>query len=188
MRRRVLYIPGLGDDYDAGRRLALRLWRIYGVRAELIPMRWAHEATYEAKYNRVLAAIKAAETRGEEVVLIGESAGGSMALNVFADRPSVEKVITICGVNSPHISIAPRLKHRNPAFAESVSRLAVAIPKIDVTKLSILYALYDESVAPQYTRIPAATLKRVPGVGHLLTIALLLTICAVIPTSIVKAP
>lgn len=185
-RRTVLYIPGLGDSYDTGRRFALKFWRLYGVHAVLIPMRWAHEDSYDDKYTRIIDAIKTAETNGEKVVLVGESAGGSMALNVFADIPSVERVITICGVNSPDIEIAPSLQRRNPAFVESVKNLTGSLSSIDVRKITTLYAIYDESVAKVYTRVPGAVARRLPGIGHLLTIALTLTIFAQIPTAIAK--
>lgn len=185
-RRTVLYIPGLGDGYDPARRLALWFWRLYDVHAELVPMRWAHEASYDAKYKRVVAAIQQAESKDEKVVLIGESAGGSMALNVFADMPSVERVVTICGVNSADIKIAPRLRHRNPAFLTSVERLVRSRVLIDTRKITTLYARYDESVAERYTRLPGAAARRLPGVGHLVTIALTLTIFARIPTRISK--
>lgn len=186
MPRHVLYIPGLGDGYDPGRRAALWLWRLYGVRAELIPMRWSHETSYMAKYTRIVDAIKAAESRGEEVVLIGESAGASMALNVFAARPSVVRLITVCGVNAPDIKIAPRLQRRNPAFVESVEHLTDSLARLDTSKITTLYALYDESVADRYTKISGANQRRLYGIGHLGTIILTLTIFAHIPTGIAK--
>lgn len=183
----IIYLPGLGDSYDVGRKFALRFWWLYGVRVELVPMRWSSETSFQVKYDRVLAAIERAETAGYDVSLIGESAGGSMALNVLASHPSTQQVVTICGVNSPDISIAPELQKRNPAFVESVAQLTSSLTKIDSTKITTLYSEHDPAVAHRFTKVPGAVSRRLPFTGHIFAIALTITVYAWLPTFIIKS-
>lgn len=76
----IIYISGLGDRYDGLRRFCLRLWKYPGITTELAPMTWADSGSYDEKFARVVSAID--QVKGKRIVLFGESAGGSMAVNI----------------------------------------------------------------------------------------------------------
>ena len=94
-----LYITGLGENLHPIRRLLLISWRLRGKRYELIEMRWNDEQeTYQQKQQRILSRIDA--DNNQPVILIGESAGGAMALSMLANfSHKIDQVITICGYN-----------------------------------------------------------------------------------------
>ena len=126
MKHYIIYIPGLGDHNDGIRRFFLRFWRLYGVRTQLVPMQWYDGESYQTKYSQITAAITTAEEQGYNVSLVGESAGASMAMNVFARDDSLYRFVSLCGVNNFHTSISPRILARSPAFKESLSYLAAS--------------------------------------------------------------
>lgn len=176
MKQHIFYIPGLGDHYDVGRSVALKLWRLFGVRATLVPMKWYEGGTYATKLTEVATAVKKAKAAGERVTLIGESAGASLALNAAAVLPQVDRVITLAGVNSSQLPISPRIFARSPAFADSSRAIDTSLTTLNPRIVHTVRALWDPVVSPKYDRIQGAHHHVVFAVGHLTSIVLLLTI------------
>src|SRR4051812_26587407 len=117
----ILYISGLSDDLDRWRLRALKLWRFRGVSVELVPMNW-RSGTFEQKLARIDQAINRA--KGKRIVIIGESAGGSMAVHTYARRADdLYKVMTICGKNTHPEGVSPHYYRDNPAFKPSMDHL-----------------------------------------------------------------
>ena len=178
--RHIVYTPGLGDVQDPGRRLALKLWRLYGAEAELIPMDWDDEKSYQPKYDRVVDAVSRATKKGQRVSLVADSAGAAIALNVFARHSKkIDRVVTICGVNSASIlPLSPMIEKRNPALDNAIRKLPVVLPRIDTTRITSFTALWDLTVRPEHSYIKNAHNRRLPMVVHFLTISCALTIFA----------
>lgn len=183
MKYYIIYIPGLGDSYDGLRRFLLFFWRIYGIKVEHVPVKWYDGKSYQEKYKRVAAAVQNAQTLGYTVSVMGESAGGSMAMNIFARNESIHRLISLCGVNSYKTPISPRIFERGPAFKESVSILnasqAGAIKRVQ--QITSITALYDETVPIKSNIIPGARRVTIWSIGHLITIVLSLSILSFIP-------
>lgn len=175
-RHHIIYVPGLGDGFDPGRRAALRAWRVWGVTTELVPMQWFDGNPYAEKERRVLDAVRRAEAEGAVVSLIGESAGGSMAINVAAQLPRPHALITVCGANDPAAPVAPETLAKSPAFDESLRRLRGSLPLLARPATQVVRAWYDPIVKPQHTRIEGVRTHRLPTVGHMTTITLCLTV------------
>lgn len=178
MKQHILYIPGLGDSYDRYRKQALRLWSLFGVDAQLIPMNWYDGLSYERKFKQASDVIVQLAKAGERVTLVGESAGGSMAINLFAAHPEVACLITIAGVNKATTPVISKTLRRGPAFATSRQRLADALPKIPDRRrqnIHTLSGLIDNVVASPFSIIPGTNRRRVWSIGHVSTIALCLT-------------
>lgn len=189
MRHYIVYIPGLGDNYDALRRFLLFFWRLYGVRVEYVSMKWYDGRPYNEKYKRVTAAIQNAQALGYTVSVIGESAGGSMAMNVFARNEKLHRLVSLCGVNSYTTPISPRIFQRGPAFKESVSILNASqadVVKTRVQRITSITARYDPVVPIKSNIIPNARQVTVWSMGHFTTILLCLSILSFIPICEVK--
>ncbi|MDB5177642.1 MAG: hypothetical protein JWO61_25 [Candidatus Saccharibacteria bacterium] len=178
MKHYIVYIPGLGDGYDGLRRFLLFFWRIFGVKVEHVPMKWYDTKSYEEKYKRVDAAIRNAQALGYTVSVIGESAGGSIAMNLFARNETLHRLISLCGVNSYRTPISPRIFQRSPAFKESVSMLNES--QTDALKrvkhITSVTARYDPTVPIKSNIIPGARHVTIWSVGHLTTILLCLSL------------
>lgn len=170
----LVYIPGLGDRFDPLRRLALRRWRGAGVTVTFVPMRWNdHRETYEQKYERIAEAI--ARIEHGDVTLVGESAGGAMALLAFSrQRDRVGSVVTICGYNHGaadvhhyHKRTHPAFYHMMPIVDEIVGTLSSDMRRLITT----IYSTRDHVVTPAHSCIDGARETVVYTPGHLLAIA-----------------
>lgn len=168
-----IYVPGLGDGFDPLRRLALLRWRI-GTKVTFVPMTWDdHNRTYEQSYERIVQAIDAAD--GDEIVLVGESAGGAMALLAFSRQlDRVSRVVTICGYNHGAESVHPHHKRAHPAFYQLmpiVDGIVVKLPASARERITTIFSTRDHIVTPQHSRIQGASEKVLHSPGHLTTIA-----------------
>lgn len=174
----ILYISGLGDNYDSFRLRALKRWRFRNVTVELIPMRWK-QGSFEQKITQIDRAIDRAKNK--RVVLIGESAGGSMAVHMLARRDDLYKVVTLCGKNT-HPETVSEIYYRNhPAFVTSMQRLNESLAALTAEKkrdFVSVHPLYDPTVPVKETLIDGCRQVRLPVVGHFFAIIMALTIFA----------
>ena len=181
MKRVAIYIPGLGDRRTRGQERALALWRLQGVEAEIFAVRWYDKEAFEDKLRRLLARIDELDSQGKQVSLVAASAGASMAVNAYAARPDkVQYVVSICGkLQAIGIgSVHGRVYSDNPAFHESMQRLAASEASLDHThrrRILSMYPIFDESVPVRETQLQDARLLRMPVSGHFLGIAYGLT-------------
>jgi len=142
-------------------------------------MKWRDmNETFEQKCARVLEAVDTAVRSHEKVVLIGESAGGSMAMNLHTMYPErISKTITICGKNIGATNVSPRLYKNNPAFRESMAHAEAAVANMSAQRRQLITTFYstrDPVVFPKDTLIEGTVAKKLPTTGHLLSIATVL--------------
>ena len=171
-----MYIPGLGDGYDHVRRRALRGWQRSTLVVTFVPMRW-HDPT--ETYGQKLARIDAAIDRhtGSRLVVVGESAGGAMAVEVTARHPEAAKVITICGKTVRADRVASRVYRRNPAFKEAMIRAdkrVASMSRTAASKFVTFYSPLDPTIRLIDTQIPGTRMRRLLTPGHLVSIVLVL--------------
>lgn len=171
----VIYIPGLNDRADVARRYALKLWRLHGVKALLVPMRWYGNEPYSKKKIRILEAIDKVEKQGYTVSLIGESAGASIAINIAAEHPSLHALATIAGVASPNATVSPSIYARSPVFKESMQNLQTSLYQLQPNNIITFSAKRDSVVNKKYSVINGATNITLPTAGHFFTIMACLT-------------
>lgn len=175
-RYHCIYIPGLGDSYDGLRRRGLASWQLWGVSTELIPMQWYGGGDFSQRYDAVVAAIDRAQLRGDRVVVIGESAGASMAINVVANRPDVDGLVTVCGITNSRAEVSPLIRQKSPAFNEAIGRLGSSLNMLNLTRVYSVRAVID-SVVPKHSSVITGARQSVAwSVGHLFTITLCLSL------------
>jgi hypothetical protein len=143
-------------------------------------MSWSDGHSYGDKFARLSYAIDAASDK--RVVLIGESAGGSMVLNMYATRSdAIYKVMSICGKNTHPENVAPSRYRRNPAFKTSMDQVGESVRRLTKKQRQAfisIYPLADHVVPIEETFIPDGQRQRLWSVGHLLTIFLALSCLA----------
>lgn len=171
--KHYIYIPGFNDRFDFLRRLALLRWRTNTSSATLVAMRWSNKTeTYEQKHARVTRVIN--RTKKDKVILVGESAGGAMALLVFAHNlDRVDEVITICGYNHGSTSIHAKYRRDRLAFYDTVQeaeRVFETLPANFHRRIMTIYSTADRVVRPAYSRIDGAREQRLHTKGHLRSI------------------
>lgn len=173
----VIYLPGLGDGYDSLRRFLLRTWSVRRVKVIFIPMRWRNRETYSEKRDRVAAEIK--KYGAKNIIVVGESAGGSMALNLYAEYPRLAGVVTLCGVTTIETPIGEGVKKRHPAFWESVEKLEKSrevYTKAMPSRILQVTSSHDPSVPRAVNLIVGTMQKRLVLPGHLVPIMYFLAI------------
>ncbi len=181
MKHYIIYVPGLGDNKPLGQSLAVKLWRIYGVKAECLPMRWSTGRKFETKLATLLARIDELTEQGYEVSLVGSSAGGSAVINAFAARPNIHAVVGVCGVMNTNVLVHPRYFRKNPAFKGSMEELPKSLEKLNPEerhRIMSIRALWDPIVIRRSTIVRGALHRPVLSIGHALTITLMITLRA----------
>lgn len=180
-----LYINGLGDGKPNLRDgLAAARWSLSGIDLHFAEIDWFREGVNYANLLRETSdkAQELAEN-SDGVVIIGGSAGGSHAFNVFG---RLKNEVNVCAVAS-HARLArgdypekhPNSMHRrakmhkpNPAylFSESVRWLELATMPIlspeDKAKMLILTQLTDFVVPWDTSLIKGVEHRRAPVFGH----------------------
>lgn len=181
MQTHIVYIPGLGDGYDGFRRRALKFWRLWGVQATHVPITWYDGGSMESKLKLVSKAISVLPENAR-VVLIGESAGATLALHTAYHNPAVARVITLCGVARRNTPVSQHLRRRAPALSQAVDSL----PNDEGIDVHSVRALIDGVVGKKYSSTVRARRHTIWSVGHIATITLCLTIFAPIISAIAK--
>lgn len=180
MPTRIIYIPGIGDQYDGFRRFMLRFWQLWGVSTEYVSISWYDGGSFEEKMKRIASAIESADSK--RVVLIGESAGATLALHTSLGYKNIHRVITLCGVAQPGTPVSGHLRRRAPALDEAVNTL----PENFSVSVHSVRALYDGTVGKKWSKTNGATIHTIWMIGHRMTIVACLTVLAPLMVSIAK--
>lgn len=171
----IIYIPGLNDQliiqHEAVRLLPL-YWRLRGFRGHIVYPHW-EEGQLDPKLERVIAKIDGLARQGHRVSLIGQSAGGSLALNAFAARKdTVVGLINLTGrlhiAGTPALEVATR---HNPAFAKSVEQAEVIVQtlsQLDRQRIMTIRPYIDYIVPATSVSVDGATNLVSPIWGHTL--------------------
>lgn len=169
----VIYIPGLGDKRVTFQKLAVKLWRIWGVQSQLFHVRWGDGEAFDAKFARLLTVIDRAAKKGP-VALVGSSAGATAVITAMAARPQVVKAaVCIAGkINNPQ-TVHEGYKQQAPAFWQAVQRTPEALDELSARQRSTilsLQAMVDLIVPRQDSIVPSAENRPVWTSGHAFTI------------------
>lgn len=179
----IIIIPGLGNGVKK-HEWAVKSWKKYGITPHVFDAKWrVEENGFQRKLDRALSLIDSLIGTNTSVSIMGNSAGSSFALNIFGKRKNhINKIIVNCGRvrdgDLPWFTFQKATKG-SPSFKESVLR-AQALEKTftleDRRKILTLRPLFDE-VVPSFTvPILGAQNVVVPALGHVLGIALNMTL------------
>jgi pimeloyl-ACP methyl ester carboxylesterase len=173
----IIYISGFGEHFDFLRRLALRRWGSADTKVTFVPMRWNNrQETYEQRYERVAEAIE--QAKGDEMVLVGESAGSAMAMLAFSRQlGQVSRVVTICGYNHGASDVHQIHKKTHPAFYDMMPVVDEVVEHFNAdarSRITTLYSTRDRVVTPKHSRIDGANEVVLHTRGHSLNIARIL--------------
>lgn len=172
----IIYIPGVGDFYGPARKLFLRTWISRHRTVECVDVDWEGEPQLAPKIKRIESAIAAAEKRGDEIVVIGESAGAVLALLVYARQLHLRHIVTLCGIANAGVPTGPHMLKRASALPRAIDALKKAqLPR----KSGVLHsyrARYDPIIAKEFSIAKTAEEHVVPCFGHMPTIAFCLSV------------
>jgi pimeloyl-ACP methyl ester carboxylesterase len=157
----LIIIPGIGDELAIYKTFARR-WQRLGYDAHIVPFGWSD--TRAALADKMAVFLQRLDELGPEpLYVIGVSAGGTAAINAMAERPNIQKVITIC---SP-LATMPAL--RNSLLAESIAHTQnylKAFGPEQLQRILSVYALHDPVVSTRLSRAEGISTLRIPMVFH----------------------
>ncbi|HSX07144.1 MAG TPA: hypothetical protein VLG92_05490 [Candidatus Saccharimonadia bacterium] len=173
-RLTVIYVPGLGDKRVASQQFAVSMWRLWGVSAMVLPMRWADSEPWDVKQQRLLSKIDEHTLAGKQVALVGSSAGAAAVINAYTLRKSqlVGCVLIAGKVNNPN-TIGEQYRQANPAFptcAQACEKSLTHLSSADRKRILSRYALLDLVVPRKDSMIAGAQNRRLHTIGHGFTI------------------
>jgi esterase/lipase len=158
-------------------------WEKEGFTTHIYDVHWYDERDFEFKLNDLLKQIDMLHQQGVKVSIIGTSAGGSMALNVFyARKEAISRVVNICGRLRAGKGVYPSLEQaakKSKSFEESVRRCESGESLLgtqDRERILTMRALYDEVVPTSTSVINGAENRQVLSIEHMLTIGLCMTV------------
>lgn len=174
----IIYLPGFFITNDKLRLTALKWWKYRHVTVEFLPMKWESKETFEQKVARIDQAIDRA--KGKRIVIMGESAGGSMAVCMYVRRyDDLYKVVTICGKNNHPETVGEKYYKPHPVYRAVMDQLEEALEQLPGKRMEALvsvHPLYDPVVPVHDTLLPDCKRVRLWAVGHVFVISLALTI------------
>ncbi|MFZ1360525.1 MAG: alpha/beta fold hydrolase, partial [Candidatus Saccharimonadales bacterium] len=137
-----IYIPGFGDLLTRGRKLLIRLfWR--GRRVVVFDSRWSDIAESATDKKRRLKRLIDRHD-GKQLVFVGESAGGSLAILMAMEYSDRARFVTICGYNHDQASIHQIHQQTHLAFFDLVGEIdkkLAKLPKKVAVQSLVLYSL-----------------------------------------------
>lgn len=179
----VVVIPGLGNEIQKHIWASDR-WKKFGIIPHVFDAKWKTEENgFKQKLDEALRLVDSLIKTDKKVSIIGNSAGSSLAINIFGERRGkIHRVVVNCGRvrtgDWPWFTF-DQAAASSPSFRESVLRSEHIIPKLSGTerrKILTLRPLFDEIVPPWTVPIAGATNEITPSVEHVVTIALNMTL------------
>lgn len=179
----VIIIPGLGNETEK-LKWVLNSWNKYHLIPYVFDARWKiEENSFQPKLDEALKLVDSLVEKNTRISLIGNSAGSSFALNIFAQRKKlIHRVVINCGRvrrgDWPWFTFEQATKS-SPSFKESVIRAEKIEKKLtnnDRKKIITFRPLFDEVVPPQTVTIQGAKNEIIPSIEHMCSIALSMTL------------
>lgn len=170
MPKNLILISGVGN-YDRLFDFFAIIWRIFGYKVKVNSFGWNDRAeNFDKKMLNLLSDIDG--MHGQQLYIIGVSAGGSAAIHALAQRPNITKVVTLC---SPLMTM-PSL--RNPLLERSIAKLPESFSALNeqsYKKILSLYAKHDDIVDPLLSQPQNVQAMQLSTSKHGFTIFMTLT-------------
>jgi esterase/lipase len=192
--QKVIIIPGLGDYVGITRQMVAG-WKKKGLLPIIYRANWFNQENLETKLNNLKVFVDKESANNNKVSVIGCSAGGSLALNLFLARGDlINKVISVCGRLKKgdykgFRSFETRSKN-SKAFEESVISLEEEIDNLthdQLERIMTINPLFGDELVPSDTAIIyGAKNTTIPTIGHTISIHMALSVFSNTLTSFIK--
>lgn len=172
---RIVLVFGLDDGKYNFPALLKPIWNRQQVRMYPIRVGWRDGKAYPQKQQMVLDAVDELLATGDPVAIIGISAGASLAINVYAQRPQVVGMVNVCGALRLSKVLPKRFARSvasSLAFRQSVARCEVAqeqLTPVQLGRILVMEPWYD-FVPTATMRLRGAKIQRLAGLNHTVSI------------------
>jgi len=172
-----ILIPGLNDRksfFNTFYAFICRHWRRAGMQSVFVSVGWEDGTSFEAKVKKIEKYLDAEVEQGREVVLVGVSAGASLAMVLFGRHPhKIAGVVTVVGLLA--LAKGVGVESVNQAWYQSAQACEQVVARLtpdEKKRIFILYAFKDSVIDPKRQQLAGVKKRRVPAVGHLLSIGI----------------
>jgi pimeloyl-ACP methyl ester carboxylesterase len=168
---RIIYILGLGDYRQLQNVNKVIKW--WGVESEIFRVNWGDGKPWDPKFKKLLKLVDRLSRQGNDVAIVGASAGATAAINAFAARKNkIVGIVLVAGkINRPQTISGRYAKQDFITSAHRSARALATLSEADRRRVLSRYALLDGVVAKRDSLIPGARNRMAPTIGHGLTIA-----------------
>lgn len=177
----LIIIPGLSNNTKQ-LYLATKHYRYLGLEPIIFSCDWENpDVHFETILKQLIKLVDSLVKKGKIVSLVGTSAGGSAAINAFAQRTQViHRAIIVCSRvsvgNAKGMRSFERRTKSSSSFAESVIRCQKAVTLLSKHELgkimTISAGLGDELVPRDTSTIPGAQNVMTCSLEHTFSISL----------------
>lgn len=180
----VIVLPGLSDDVN-NLKLLTSWWQKLGLKVHVLKVGWHDDSvSFEAILEKILLFVDKLGDKGEKVSIIGISAGGSLALNIFMERPEkIDKCVNICGrlrAGKHMYRTLERMSMTSKSFRDSVLLLQQREYQIRYNirrKIMTVTARFGDELVPADTSfLEGAYNTKIPTFEHIISIVFALTL------------
>ena len=176
-----ILVPGLNDQKPLFQQFygAIRdRWRHAGMHCTVVSMNWENSETYADKKEKVVSCIAAERRKGRRVVLVGISAGASLAMAIYGiHHDIILGVVSVGGLLALAKGSELHVEQVNKSWFRAAQACENAVAKLtDNQKKRILTfsPLHDSVIDPERQRLQGARNRLLISVGHVTSIALCL--------------
>lgn len=183
MNNAVLYINGLGDgEWHYRQRMLAKDLESYGYELEHSHLNWLSNKSFQEHLEETTEKAESILRNQGKLAIVGSSAGGSMAMNVFKELDSENAIaVNMCGrlaegtlagwdwrklTTMAHLgtSRASRSFYDSVKFCETET--APSLTARQKKQLFIFHQLFDFVVPHQTMLIQGVQDRRLPAIGH----------------------
>ena len=191
----VIILPGLGNETERIKQ-ATSFWNKYDIAIIVYDFDWHSKSdNFSSLLMRLLDTIDNLNPKQNKISLIGCSAGGSLAINAFAQNRQIHKIINVCGRlrKGPEKGFRSfkNMTRSSQMFANSVevseTNLKTLTNRDKKRIMSMKPLLGDELVPGDTVTVDGAKNITLPSIEHVLTIGAALTIFSKIIINFLKS-
>ena len=190
----LLIIPGLGDDVRYTKFLTGNWEKKYNIKSHVVAFGWWGDSNkFNERFEKMKKYLDDFIEKNENVSILGISAGGSAAINLFSQKKDkLRYAVIVCGrLHDSNLRSMWYLRKKDlGVFEESIKLCEKNIDQLsegDKKRILTIRPLYDEIVPVRTMTIKGAENKRINSVQHMVSISLALTLYSGIIAKFLKS-
>ena len=171
----IVLVFGLDDGKLNFPALLSPVWNRNNVCLYSIRVGWRDGGEYQQKQQAVVDLVDKLLATGDPVAVIGISAGASLAINVYEQRPQLIGMVSVCGALRLPVELPKRFAQSvasSTAFRQSLAACEASQRRLTPAQLSRIHYFepWRDFVPISTMRLNGAKMHRLAGLNHSISI------------------